>query len=72
MPTFDFHCRHCGKEFSSFVSLADKDKVTCPQCEAGDVRQVFSGCNIIARRNTKSKTKGNSAGAGKNCKSCMG
>ena len=58
MPTFDFMCGQCGAEFSHFVSLAEKDKVSCTQCGARDVRQVYSGCNIIARRINKGKAAG--------------
>lgn len=42
MPFFDFKCRECGHEFNIRISNQDKDKVRCPQCGTGQVRQMLS------------------------------
>jgi len=40
MPTFDFECKKCGHRFSEFVSIKNKDKVTCPEC-GGSVAVIY-------------------------------
>jgi len=43
MPNYDFKCNTCEHKFSLLVSIADKDKVKCPRCGSGSVRQLFTG-----------------------------
>jgi len=42
MPTYDFKCDKCGKKFSEFVSIREKDNVRCPDC-GGKVTQLLTG-----------------------------
>ncbi|HHV16272.1 MAG TPA: zinc ribbon domain-containing protein [Gelria sp.] len=42
MPIFDFLCQQCGHNFDVMISNADKDKVKCPECNSGDVKQLLS------------------------------
>jgi len=42
VPIFDFECKDCGKKFDLMISNADKDKVKCPQCGAGNIKQLIS------------------------------
>ena len=46
MPTFDFECLECGHRFSDFVSIKDKEKVRCPECQS-KVKQRFTGFQFI-------------------------
>jgi len=42
MPIFDFECQECGHKFDLMVSNADKDRVTCTQCGARNIKQLLS------------------------------
>lgn len=46
MPTYDFRCQSCGHRFSVFVSISDKDRVTCTQCGSKEIEQLFTGCSV--------------------------
>jgi|Deesub1362A_J573_1020465.scaffolds.fasta_scaffold04562_6 putative FmdB family regulatory protein len=46
MPFYDFKCRKCGKSFTVFASIRDKDKTRCPECGSGDVIQEFKSINV--------------------------
>lgn len=43
MAVIDFKCNDCGEKFFEIVSIADRDKITCPKCGSHDVNQVFEG-----------------------------
>lgn len=66
MPTFDFECTKCGHRFSDLVSIKDKEKVRCPQCE-GAVKQRFTGFLF-----TKTGGSGGSSCSGGSCSTCSG
>ncbi|NLT19962.1 MAG: zinc ribbon domain-containing protein [Syntrophomonadaceae bacterium] len=42
MPIFEFECKDCGQKFDLMISNADKDKVKCPQCGTGNIKQLIS------------------------------
>lgn len=42
MPIFEFACNECGFHFSSLIAYADKDKVKCPECKSGNIKQLLS------------------------------
>ena len=44
MPTYDLVCDGCDHHFEAFRQgfLRDEDRA-CPQCGAGDARQLFTG-----------------------------
>lgn len=46
MPTYDFQCQKCNKNFTVMVSLKDKDKTTCPQCGSKEIKQQFKRINV--------------------------
>lgn len=62
MPRFDFSCLECGKQFDVIVSNADKHKVRCPECGAGNIKQMLSLFNT-----TKSSGKNDSR---ESCHTC--
>ncbi|NPV92188.1 MAG: zinc ribbon domain-containing protein [Firmicutes bacterium] len=64
MPYYSFVCRECGKEFEAKVAVADKDKVKCPSCEAGNPRQIFTSVGMVM------KSSGGDAG-GSSCDTCQ-
>ena len=44
MPTYEYHCRECGKKFSVTLTFSEHDqaRVACPRCKARKVEQQFS------------------------------
>ena len=55
MPSHDYECKDCGKDFMIFFSLKEmeaKPKITCPLCRSDHVEKKFAG--FFARTNKKS------------------
>ncbi|MGI6485961.1 MAG: zinc ribbon domain-containing protein [Thermoanaerobacterales bacterium] len=70
MPTFDFKCCDCGHNFSEFVSIKDKEKVSCPKC-GGRVSQRFTGfCYFRKGGNAGSSSSSCSGGSCSTCSGC--
>lgn len=48
MPTYDFHCEKCGKEFSRTLSFEEFDRrnVRCPGCKSERVRAVVLSVSV--------------------------
>jgi putative FmdB family regulatory protein len=44
MPTYEYRCSECGKQFSvtRTVSAHDKGRVACPKCGGRKVAQQFT------------------------------
>ena len=44
MPTYDYQCESCGKEFSRTETMAESaaKPVNCPECDSDKVERVFS------------------------------
>ncbi|MCH8938190.1 MAG: zinc ribbon domain-containing protein [Gemmatimonadetes bacterium] len=44
MPTYDYQCKSCGKEFSCTETMAERaaKPVNCPKCDSDKVERVFS------------------------------
>ena len=45
MPSFEYVCKDCGKEFIVFLSLKEyeaKLKITCPHCDCDHVERKLS------------------------------
>jgi putative FmdB family regulatory protein len=44
MPQYEYRCKKCGKEFSLFLSISEKErrKAPCPSCKSRAVEQVIS------------------------------
>ncbi len=42
MPTYEFSCQNCGKKFTTFTSISQKDEVRCPSCSSADLKQIFN------------------------------
>jgi len=52
MPTYDFQCKDCGKEFSKLMTISqrDKKKAECPHCQGKKVSQLMSGFMAVTSR----------------------
>jgi putative FmdB family regulatory protein len=44
MPTYEFRCKKCKKEFTAILSLREyeKGKISCPKCKGKQVQQMVS------------------------------
>lgn len=44
MPTYEFTCKQCGKDFTLTIPLSayDKKDFKCPECESKEVTQQIS------------------------------
>ena len=54
MPTYEYECDKCKKQFSLVLSIAEHDKkaVACPECKSKKVKQIVS--TFIAQTSKKS------------------
>lgn len=43
MPTYEYVCLKCGKNFEVFQSMKDAPLTTCPHCKKGKVRRKIGG-----------------------------
>lgn len=43
MPTYEYACLKCGKDFEVFQSMKDAPLTTCPLCKKGKVRRKIGG-----------------------------
>ena len=53
MPSFEYVCRDCGREFLVFLSLKEyeaKPKVLCPHCDSDHVERKFSAFSAKTSR----------------------
>jgi putative FmdB family regulatory protein len=43
MPTYEYHCEKCGKDFSLILSLSEHEqKQKCPYCKSQKITQQVS------------------------------
>lgn len=49
MPTYDYHCEKCKKDFSLVMSMRDhgKRKARCPKCKSTKVKQQITAFTTI-------------------------
>jgi putative FmdB family regulatory protein len=54
MPTYDFYCQKCKKDFSLTMSIKgyEKKDFSCPQCKGKEITRVHS--TFIAKTSRKS------------------
>jgi putative FmdB family regulatory protein len=69
MPTYDFKCKDCDKDFTVQVSIKDKAKVVCPKCGSKGIEQRFTRINIGG---ISAGNGGGSSCSGGSCGSCSG
>lgn len=48
MPTYEYHCKKCDKEFSVSIPLAeyDRKKVKCPECKGVRVERLLGTVSV--------------------------
>jgi len=44
MPTYEYHCEKCGKEFTVVMRISEYEQgcIKCEYCKSKKVRQKFS------------------------------
>ncbi|MFP4199846.1 MAG: FmdB family zinc ribbon protein [Clostridia bacterium] len=66
MPTYDYVCPRCGEEFSAFVTMSERDRVPCPNCDSAEVRQRITTVHRAGRGCGEACSTGGCSG----CKGC--
>lgn len=63
MIKIDFECinRHkfegCFKDYEAFKKQHDDKYIQCPLCSSSEVKRIFTGCSIHARKSSESQTE---------------
>lgn len=54
MPTYDYHCVDCGKDFFVIEHISEhgSSKPECPECKSTKVERVIS--NVMVKTTKKS------------------
>jgi len=54
MPTYEYLCENCQKEFSMILSFSEHEKgdIFCPECKSKQVKQLIS--TFVAQTSKKS------------------
>ena len=47
MPTYDYRCRECGRDFEVFQRMSDKPGASCPDCGHGAERLISGGAGFL-------------------------
>lgn len=47
MPTYEYKCENCGKEFEEFQSITAEAKANCPECGSEAKRIISLNSGII-------------------------
>jgi putative FmdB family regulatory protein len=64
LPTYEYHCDHCEKNFDIVQSFHDDPLTACPTC-GKTVRKVFGNVGIVFRGSGFYKTDSRSASPAK-------
>ncbi len=49
MPTYEYHCKACGKELEAFHKMSDPTLTTCPACGKDELERLISGGNFVLK-----------------------
>jgi len=55
MPTYEYTCKDCKKDFTVYLSIREfdaKPKIKCPNCESHNIIRKFAG--FFAKTSKKS------------------
>jgi len=52
MPTYEFECENCQKNFTKIMKIAEyeKKKYTCPECDSHKVKKKLTAFQTITSR----------------------
>jgi putative FmdB family regulatory protein len=73
MPTYEYQCDNCGKEFDYFQSMSDSPKTKCEECGGKLTKLLSAGSGLIFKGSgfyiTDYKKSGSSEASGSASKS---
>ncbi|MCU0610725.1 MAG: zinc ribbon domain-containing protein [Candidatus Eisenbacteria bacterium] len=54
MPTYEFHCTACGKEFTTILSISARgeESIACPHCGSKRVEQQYTAVSVKTGKKT--------------------
>ena len=47
MPTYEYRCRDCGRDFDRFQRMSDTPGATCPNCGGRAERLISGGAGLL-------------------------
>ncbi len=52
MPSYEYHCQTCDKEFDVILTIKEHDsaQVQCPQCHGKEVKQMFTAFTAVTSK----------------------
>lgn len=52
MPTYDFYCEKCKKDFSVVISISEyeKKKFRCPKCKGKKLKQQITSFQTVTSK----------------------
>ncbi len=53
MPAYDFKCKTCEHKFTARISITERDKVKCPECNSSSVQQLFTPISVTVKSDSK-------------------
>lgn len=71
MPTFEFHCEDCGREFEELVLRRD-EAIECPDCGSARARKLMSRFAVTGESRKASGGCGTCRPAAGKCAGCGG
>lgn len=54
MPAYDFRCKTCEHKFTVRISITERDKVKCPECNSSSIQQLFTPISVTVKSDGKS------------------
>ncbi|MFC1905201.1 FmdB family zinc ribbon protein [Chloroflexota bacterium] len=55
MPIYDFKCKECGNISEILIRSADRQEISCPECE-GSMERLISSSYLVRMGNSPSGT----------------
>lgn len=47
MPTYEYRCSECGKDFEKFQRMSDEPVADCPECGKPAERRLSGGAGLL-------------------------
>jgi putative FmdB family regulatory protein len=69
MPTYEYTCEQCNTVFEKKMTVKEKINatITCPACNAEDVRQIFFGVGLTGKKTGGKDVSGGCCGGRQSC-----
>jgi putative FmdB family regulatory protein len=52
MPTYDFYCKNCDKNFTVIISISEYEKKSyeCPKCKGKELEQQITAFQTVTSK----------------------